>query len=367
MHSPNDNYIFNNDVPYFLNNLDMDYHDEPILWNPSTQPNQNQQLAALISIERRLKQLTDSRPWFDPDTVIQPTAYGSDPVKLADDPLLDELLSILTILAGILDHNENAYSLKLPPLAKSLLQAFESCWYLHTSTMEEPLPMTRPFAEQAVSDMNHRLQTWYQHLSPSASSIEYARLQRKSRDNYRRFHRLVDSLFGCCSRLLVVRIDLGYCAADGLCIEHETADYHRKQLCRMFHSHPMFEHLLGYAWKLEWRPKKGFHYHFVFFFDGNRVRRDVALGRSIGELWKEITGNQGMYFNCNHSGGSNYRYNSLGNIHYSDGLKRENLNQIAAYLTKVDKYVSLAVKGRTFQTSMAPQAAERHIGRPRLY
>ncbi|WP_158521497.1 YagK/YfjJ domain-containing protein [Kushneria konosiri] len=367
MHNPTDDYIANDDMSYFLNDLNMDYHDEQILWDPSTQPNQNQQLAALIEIEERLKQLTSSHPWFDPATVIQSTPCGSGLIKLADDPLLDELKSIVASLTGILDHSEGAYSLQPPPYTKSFLQAFKSCSHLHKSIMDEPLPMTQSAAAQVVNDLNHRLWSWYQCLSLPSFGIEYARLKRNSRDNYRRFCRLADSLFGCCSRLLVVRIDLGYSETDGYYIDHETADYHRKKLCRMFHSHPMFEHLLGYAWKLEWRPKKGFHYHFVFFFDGNRVRRDIALGRSIGELWRRLTNNQGMYFNCNHSGGSNYLYNALGDIHYSDDLKREHLDKIAAYLTKVDEYVSLAVKGRTFQTSSTPRASEKRGGRPRLY
>jgi len=41
---------------------------------------------------------------------------------------------------------------------------------------------------------------------------------------------------------------------------------------------------LGYAWKLEWQPKKCFHYHMLFFFDGHQCRDDTTLAQQIGEL-----------------------------------------------------------------------------------
>lgn len=60
-----------------------------------------------------------------------------------------------------------------------------------------------------------------------------------------------------------------------------------------------------------------------FFFDGSKVRGDVMLARRIGEFWRnEITGNQGLYFNCNA-----YAQSGIGDIHYTNHEKRRALQR----------------------------------------
>ncbi|MBW7472406.1 inovirus-type Gp2 protein [Marinobacter sp. F4218] len=78
---------------------------------------------------------------------------------------------------------------------------------------------------------------------------------------------------------MVVRVDLGYGEFDSPYVNYETARYHREQLCLASNTDSMFNHLLGDAWKLEWQPKKGFHYHFIFFFGGHQCQEDITQAR----------------------------------------------------------------------------------------
>lgn len=42
---------------------------------------------------------------------------------------------------------------------------------------------------------------------------------------------------------------------------------------------------VGYVWKLEYGPEKGYHMHLLVFFDGSMVRKDQALAYLIGKYW----------------------------------------------------------------------------------
>ncbi|WEH93381.1 inovirus-type Gp2 protein [Acinetobacter soli] len=35
--------------------------------------------------------------------------------------------------------------------------------------------------------------------------------------------------------------------------------------------------MVGYIWKLEYGIKKGYHYHFIFFMDGNIHKKETFL------------------------------------------------------------------------------------------
>lgn len=200
-------------------------------------------------------------------------------------------------------------------------------------------------------------------------SYECQRVHRNSRDNLKRLRNLIQALFERHGCLLVLRVDLGYSQQYGSWIDYETAKHHRERLCQQFHTNDLFAHQLGYAWKLEWGKDKGFHYHFVFFFDGNRRKEPVKLNERIGELWAHsVTGQQGHYRNCNRNAENIYSQNAMGEINYHDLAKRSYLDTAIRYLIKVDDCAALRVPGRSFQTSPIPRALQgARLGRPRQY
>ncbi|WP_149330512.1 MULTISPECIES: YagK/YfjJ domain-containing protein [Enterobacteriaceae] len=180
----------------------------------------------------------------------------------------------------------------------------------------------------------------------------------------------VDHLFEHHSRLLVIRVDLSYQKAivKNNVVSADLTRLHRKRLFKRVQSHSLFEHCLGYIWKLEYGQCKGFHYHTCFFFDASKVRADVTLARCIGEFWKrEITDGKGLYFNCN-AIAHNYAQSGIGDIHYTDHIKRSALQKAITYLAKVDTAVRLTLPkgGRTFGRSEYVVRQGKKRGRPRL-
>ena len=173
------------------------------------------------------------------------------------------------------------------------------------------------------------------------------------------------------SRLLVVRLDLGYHrefrrgAPD---IDPATVKGHWERL--YWYLRDSFPSMVGYVWKLEYGLYKSYHYHLILVFDGNQVREDVTLGKKIGEEWrKNITGGIGSYWNCNARKEDYAKAGRLGigAIRHGDEGLWANLVETALYLVKVDLYVRLDAPGvgRTFGKGLLPAPRRDGRGRPR--
>lgn len=161
--------------------------------------------------------------------------------------------------------------------------------------------------------------------------------------NYRRAQQYIDSLYQCYSKLLVVRVDLSY--KSGIChrVKAHHLRRHRQALYKAINSNPLFSHCVGYILKLEFGMEKGFHYHALFFFNGQKVRQDITLGKLIGELWQErITEWAGLYFNCNYQK-EKYRELGIGLLKRTDAESKKGLLNAVRYLCKADAWVRLAV------------------------
>ncbi|WP_049102376.1 YagK/YfjJ domain-containing protein [Klebsiella oxytoca] len=218
-----------------------------------------------------------------------------------------------------------------------------------------------------------RINRWLKIFREEANSMKHRKklrnFQRAASKNLKGTLSYVDHLFERHSRLLVVRVDLSYQKAmiENKTISTDLTRRHRKRLFKQVHAHPLFKHCLGYIWKLEYGRYKGFHYHTCFFFDGSKVRGDIRLARRIGEYWaKEVTGGQGLYFNCN-AIASSYLQSGIGHIHYTDQVKRAALGKAITYIAKVDTAVRLLLpmRGRTFGRSEYLLRHREKRGRPR--
>lgn len=265
--------------------------------------------------------------------------------------LLKEAIGALTLL----ESNLSEYQQLHPTirLFSSILQTYNLTEFsvTETTTINDVL---RRFREEAQSATHKR---------------QLRNFQRAASKNLKGALDYVDHLFERHARLLVVRVDLSWRKdfVKNQTISTAMARQHRQRLFKRVKSHPLFQHCLGYIWKLEYGKYKGFHYHMCFFFDGSKVRGDITLARHIGELWeKEITNGQGLYFNCN-AIASTYAQSGIGDIHYTDQTKRAVLQKVIAYITKVDTAVRLSLPqgARTFGRGECFLRKKETRGRPR--
>lgn len=198
--------------------------------------------------------------------------------------------------------------------------------------------------------------------------------KRTASENKRELSVYVDAYSELYSRLMVIRLDLSYkkteppktlSVLESLLNE---AKNHRSLLLKAMRGSWFKDCLLGYVWKLEYGKEKLFHYHFMFFLDGSRVRKDVEIAKIIGDLWsRKITKGKGLYYNCN-AKKDLYQKPGIGIIEHDSHEKIANLkNEVISYITKPDEYIRLLLpnNSRTFGKGVMPKPRESTVGRPR--
>lgn len=142
-------------------------------------------------------------------------------------------------------------------------------------------------------------------------------------------------LFSIWSKLVVIRLDLGYESHLNANIEDVQRDF--KKFYTNARHNRIFNHLGGYILKIEYGIKKKLHLYLILFFNGNKRegRSDVHLARQIGEYWVNvITQGQGWYWNCNDEKEKKYRWVGIGLVKAKEMDKRKNLLRAVEYLCK---------------------------------
>lgn len=219
---------------------------------------------------------------------------------------------------------------------------------------------------ELVNDLVYALSKY---LNDPSFKQKQAERQRKAKHQYERAKRLVDALRAKYSKLLILRVDL--------CWKNQNLDeLNLKKLkttlsafLKRFHHDPALPQIVGYIWKLEFGQQKGYHYHCLFFLNGNKYQNDAYYAERIGSYWCEFTQEQGFYFNCNRNR-LNYRNLAIGMAKHTDQAMFDNLDQVLVYICKqdqfiIDKHLSEIEVLRAFQTSAIPRSNDKPIGRPR--
>jgi hypothetical protein len=201
--------------------------------------------------------------------------------------------------------------------------------------------------------------------------------KRNEHNNFEGLRELVARLFEQYSRLMVVRVDLGfkkYCPILNNSPNIKSSDFKEakvvfKQFLRKLRAKAgIYEHVVGYAWKAEIGVLRGIHFHVVIFFDGSKVRQDVSYGEMIGKHWRdEITKGEGHYYNCNRRKHS-YKECGVGMVSCHDSAKRNVLNtRVLPYLTKTTSLLKadFGKHCRTFSRSELPKRKQKKLGRQR--
>lgn len=206
---------------------------------------------------------------------------------------------------------------------------------------------------------------------------EVARRERRSSQMFDSIKTYVNSLFDVYSKLLVIRIDLSYVTElDEFRLETqqqtslEQAKNDLANLWRNSRHNSLFAEMVGYVWKLEYAELKGYHYHLILFFNGSNVQNDYYIANTIGQYWHEvITGNRGIYFNCN-AKKSGYAHLGIGKISAESpedaDLRLNLMNYVVKYLTKKEQFLRIKFKKkeRVIGKGVKPAKAIK-LGRPR--
>lgn len=194
-----------------------------------------------------------------------------------------------------------------------------------------------------------------------------------------------DYLFLDYSKILVVRVDLGYQADEAGKISFERAHRDIQRFINYRKWHACFEHCIGYVTVRERGTNsvrengdhgRGYHFHCLILFNGQKVKDDVDLARRIIDYWENRIVNtprtpeakriKTWFFNCN-AHQSRYQYNGIGMVQHSDELKRWHMIFALIYLMKCSQGLGDDVPPGTRSWTKGeyrPQAVETR-GRPR--
>lgn len=190
--------------------------------------------------------------------------------------------------------------------------------------------------------------------------------------NQSRLHQLIDNIFMDFSKVLTVRLDFY--------IQKEYEEFNNylymndcfTRLRNNSRFNSLFEYCITYIASLEHGQDRKWHYHVLFFFDGQQLKSDYQLAKEIGEYWVNvITRGIGAYNSPNLNKGR-YRTFALGNIGYNDAEAIANLKAVSDYLVKAEKglqHLPDSELGKNYRTYRQGQYKPKlsNLGRPRQH
>ena len=144
------------------------------------------------------------------------------------------------------------------------------------------------------------MRAWFLDLSEDFEK-DYKMIEKQKDENKIEVQEYCRSILNKCSRILVVRVDLGYLQEYSRRIR--VGDIYKDLdilLNRIQNKDGIFKHVIGYIWGVEQGGKsKGFHCHLAIIYD-NAYRDGSAAywGNEIIELWRDITRDFGQGYNC---------------------------------------------------------------------
>lgn len=136
------------------------------------------------------------------------------------------------------------------------------------------------------------------------------------------------------SKLVLVRVDIGYRKEVRHKFNMDSMMAGRERLFGLRSTHSCFDNLLGYAWVVEEGQRKGPHCHLLLIYDGSKVRADIRLAAGICQLWDvDVSEGQGCSWNSN-AKKHEFDHVGIGMIERSDAEACSKAAYFATYLTK---------------------------------
>ena len=238
-----------------------------------------------------------------------------------------------------------------------------NCNHLYTNTSRQGV--TFDFVTHA--QLAEIIGTYLETIRSADVAKRIDNIQKGVRENAKSIENHFGSLIKKHDTLLVIRINLCYQARlkDVGRLSHiELSDAISDRKCFLAEIDKRYPDWLGYVWKLEFAPMKGYHYHCILYFNGESLRADGVSSLALASLWKNITSERrGITFLCNlHK--DKYVYPAICTIHYSEKEKINNFWFLAKYLSKDDLFSSVRRDGRRMGKNQVKSSTEKR-GRPR--
>ena len=211
-------------------------------------------------------------------------------------------------------------------------------------------------AEKVMADPYSQAQRWddyntaqfmdYLGTYEALITAEDAKLNKQEKSNSKVLEIDLRKLFRRYSRLLFIRVDLGYLKDTMHLVDIEDLRRHLTKLRDFIgNKNTCFEGLVGHAIAIEQGHEHGYHCHVLLIYNGAKRWKDTYLGQAVGEKWESITDGLGSYYNCNHPANKRAYEKSgtlgIGMISRHDEQAVENAIRTALYLTdpgKTDRY-----------------------------
>lgn len=221
----------------------------------------------------------------------------------------------------------------------SLIDLFCTLLYDYQQDLDSPVDLYRALKQDAFKQwQQYFIQTQAAHQNDMVQHRYNEKLNAKSLD--KRLLELVDEY----QALLVVRVDLAYTQSPNI----QQAEQDLEKLRRRINRSKYGDEILLLVWALEQGVSKGYHCHLALIFDERDRTGAWSIAKAIGELWEEITNNQGCYFNCHDRNYLN-RYAKrdvvgIGIIYCNVVYQVEKMRSTLAYFVRPDKGQHLRVK-----------------------
>lgn len=158
----------------------------------------------------------------------------------------------------------------------------------------------------------------------------------------------LDAVCELYSLITIVRVDFHYRSEVQARLRAERVFDDLEQLVTKHERHPLFKHLIGYIYSVEQGDRNdggGYHIHAAYFFNGNKMCRDVWKAKKLGELWEDITHGQGYMYSCNHDKEQYGDECGIGRIRRSDRAIRRHVHKAVTYLVKDAQHLRMRPEG----------------------
>ena len=200
------------------------------------------------------------------------------------------------------------------------------------------------------------MRTWFLDISDVVEK-GYKTIEKQKDENKGELRKYCESIIDKYSRVLVIRVDLGYLQEYSSRIRVDDIYNDLDVLLnRIQNKDGIFKHVIGFAWGIEQGGRsKGFHCHLAIIY--NSAYRDGSAaywGNKIIVLWKEITRDYGQGYNCwNRERVKELRSRDelgIGLIYRRDSTQVENfiraMEYIADHHKRTPQYLRVKPRGR---------------------